>query len=84
MVCPGFIRTDISLNAMVGDGSKQGTMDEKTGKGLSPETCAVQLVRAAEKQRAQVLIGRSELLGAYLKRFFPGLLRRLMRRAAVT
>lgn len=84
MVCPGFIRTDISLNAVVEDGSKQGTMDEKTGKGLSPEACAVQLVRAAEKQRAQVLIGRSELLGAYLKRFFPGLLRRLMRRAAVT
>lgn len=84
MVCPGFIRTDISLNAVVGDGSKQGTMDEKTGKGLTPEACAAQLVKAAHKGKAQVLIGRSELLGAYLKRFFPGLLRRIVRKAAVT
>jgi len=84
MVCPGFIRTDISLNAVVGDGSKQGTMDEKTGKGLTPEACATQLVKAAHKGKAQVLIGRSELLGAYLKRFFPGLLRRIVRKAAVT
>ena len=36
MVCPGFIATDISLNAVVGDGSKQGTMDEKTGAGMTP------------------------------------------------
>lgn len=84
MVCPGFIHTDISRNAVVGDGSKQGTMDEKTGQGISPEACARQLVRATEKRKAQVLIGRSELLGAYLKRFFPRLLRRIVRRAAVT
>lgn len=84
MVCPGFIRTDISLNAVVGDGSQQGTMDEKTGQGLSPEACAVQLVNATRKRKAQVLIGRSELLGAYLKRFFPSLLRRIVRKAAVT
>lgn len=84
MVCPGFIHTDISLNAVVGDGSKQGTMDEKTGKGLSPEACAKQLVRAAQKERPEVLIGRSEVFGAYLKRFFPNVLRRVMRKAAVT
>ena len=84
MVCPGFIHTDISLNAVVGDGSKQGTMDEKTGKGLSPEACAEQLVSAAKKERPEVLIGRSEVFGAYLKRFFPNALRRVMRKAAVT
>jgi short-subunit dehydrogenase len=84
MVCPGFIHTDISLNAVVGDGTKQGTMDEKTGKGLSAEACAEQLVNAARKQRPEVLIGRSEVFGAYLKRFFPNVLRRVMRKAAVT
>gem|GEM_PF-58028 len=84
MVCPGFIRTEISLNAVVGNGSKQGTMDEKTGKGLTPEACAEQLVGAAEKQRPEVLIGRSEVFAAYLKRFLPNVLRRIMRKAAVT
>jgi short-subunit dehydrogenase len=84
LVCPGFIRTDISLNAVVGDGTRQGTMDEKTGQGLSPEACAAQMVRAVERNRAVVLIGRYEILGAYLHRFFPGMLRRMIRKAAVT
>ena len=84
LVCPGFIRTDISRNAMVGDGSRQGTMDVKTGEGLAPEVCAERMIRAVERGRAVVLIGRSELLGAYVHRFFPGLLRRMIRRAAVT
>lgn len=84
MVCPGFIRTEISRNAVVGDGSQQGTMDEKTGQGLSPETCADRLIRAVERRKAIVLIGKSEILGAYLARFFPGILRRVVRKAAVT
>jgi dehydrogenase/reductase SDR family protein 7B len=84
MVCPGFIATDISLNAVVGDGSKQGTMDEKTGSGMTPLECAKRLVNGVDKGRAQVLIGRSELIAVYVKRFFPGLLRRIMRKAAVT
>jgi len=84
MVCPGFIRTQISLNAVVGDGSQQGTMDEKTGSGLSPEVCAQRMIRAVERNKAQVLIGRFEIIGAYLKRFAPGLMRRIVRKAAVT
>ena len=84
MVCPGFIRTEISRNAVVGDGSQQGTMDEKTGHGLSPEECASRLIRAVERRKPIVLIGKSEILGAYLARFFPGVLRRVVRKAAVT
>lgn len=84
MVCPGFIHTNISMNAVVGDGSQQGTMDAKTGAGLSPEACAAKLVRAVEKRKAEVLIGRFEIVGAYLKRFAPGLMRRIVRKAAVT
>ncbi|MGB1075151.1 MAG: SDR family oxidoreductase [Flavobacteriales bacterium] len=84
IVCPGFIHTDISKNAMVGDGSQQGTMDQKTGQGLSPHVCAERLIRAVERKKPLILIGKSEILGAYLARFFPGLLRRLVRKAAVT
>jgi len=42
------------------------------------------MIRAVERNKAQALIGRTELLAVYLKRFAPGLLRRIMRRAAVT
>lgn len=84
MVCPGFIHTSISLNAVVGDGSNQGTMDAKTGQGLSPEQCAAKMIRAIERRKPQVLIGRFEIIGAYLYRFAPNLMRRIVRKAAVT
>ena len=50
MVCPGFIRTNISLNAVVGDGSKQGSMDAKTGAGMTAMQCAESMVRAVERR----------------------------------
>ena len=84
MVCPGFIRTNISLNAVVGDGSKQGSMDAKTGAGMTAMQCAERMVRAVERRKAEVLIGRHEIIAAYLKRWAPGLLRRVVRSAAVT
>ena len=84
MVCPGFIRTNISLNAVVGDGTQQGTMDAKTGAGMTAEQCAERMVKAVERNKAEVLIGRYEILAAYIKRLSPALLRRIVRRAAVT
>ena len=84
MVCPGFIQTSISLNAVVGDGSPQGTMDKKTGSGMTAEACASRMIHAVERKKPEVLIGKTERLAAYLKRFSPGLLRRIVRRTAVT
>lgn len=84
MVCPGFIKTNISLNAVIGDGSKQGTMDKKTGAGMTPLECAKRLAKGVERRKPEIFIGRSELMGVYLKRFFPGILRKMMRRAKVT
>ncbi len=84
LLCPGFIRTNISKNALVGDGQQQGSMDEATGQGLSPQECAQAMAKAIAKNKAQTLIGRKEILGAYLHRFAPGILRRMMRKVKVT
>jgi short-subunit dehydrogenase len=84
MVCPGFIATDISLNAVVGDGTKQGTMDAKTGAGMTPLECAKKLAKGVEKRKAQILIGRYEIFAAHVNRFFPSLLRKIIRLAKVT
>lgn len=84
MVCPGFIRTNVSMNALTGDGSPQQSMDEATNKGLSPEQCARKILRAIRKQKAEVYIGGKEILAVYLNRFWPGLLRRMLRTAKVT
>lgn len=84
IVCPGFIRTNVSINAMTGDGSRQNTMDETTGKGLHPSVVAARMIRALQHDRQEIYVGGSEVWGVYLKRFFPGLFSRIVRKAKVT
>ena len=84
LVCPGFIRTDISVNALTGDGSAQGTLDHAQAHGLPPELCAERILRAIEKEKDEVLIGGKERWAVPLKRFFPGLFNRVIRRVKVT
>lgn len=83
IVCPGFIRTNVSINAMTGDGSRQNTMDETTGKGLDPSVVAAKVIRALQKDKEEIYIGGSEVWGVYLKRFFPGLFSRIVKTAKV-
>ncbi len=84
MVCPGFVRTEVSLHALTADGSEQGTMDRAQERGMSPETCARRIVRAVEREKDEVLVGGVEVWAVRLARFFPGLYRRLIRRVRVT
>ncbi|MHB8764757.1 MAG: SDR family oxidoreductase [Deferrisomatales bacterium] len=84
LACPGFVRTRLSLNALTGDGTPQGTMDAATARGMDPARCAEAILRAVERGRDEVLVGGREVAGVYLKRFLPGLFRRLIRRVRVT
>jgi len=84
MICPGFIRTNISLNALVEDGSAQETMDKSTNAGMSPQKCAAKIVAGMGREKYEVLVGGKETYAAYLKRFFPRILHRLVRKSAVT
>ncbi len=83
MVCPGFVKTRISFNALTADGSPQDYMDKMQAQGLSPEQCAQKMVRAIERKKHEVYIGKREVMGIYLKRFFPGLLHQWLLRVQV-
>ncbi len=85
IVCPGYIKTNISLNALMGDGSNQNKMDAAQANGISAEECANRTVRAIKKDREEVYIaGIRELMGIYIKRFFPSLFSKIIRKAKVT
>lgn len=84
LACPGFVRTEISFHALTGDGSEQGTMDDAQEHGLAPAVCAERIVRAAEAEKREVLIGGKEVWAVRLHRFFPGLFHRMTRTAKVT
>lgn len=84
MVCPGFVRTDISINALTSDGTPQGTMDEAQACGMLPDVCATRIIEAIDAEKPEVYIGGRELLGVYLKRFVPSLFNRIIRKTKVT
>jgi short-subunit dehydrogenase len=82
MICPGYIQTEISLNALDFDGQKFNKADTNQKNGLSPETCAKRGLNAILQQKNEVYIGKKEVIGVYLKRFFPDLLARIVRNHA--
>ncbi len=84
IVCPGFIRTSISINALCADGSCHGAMDEAQAAGMSPSICAERIIQALGKGKDEVLVGGKEVIGVYLNRFVPGLFNRIIARAKVT
>lgn len=83
LVCPGFVRTDIARNALVGDGSPQQRQDRATERGMAPDLFARKMVRALEKGKWEICIGGRETSGVFLKRFFPKLLHRVVLRSEV-
>ncbi|HEX8515436.1 MAG TPA: SDR family oxidoreductase [Bacteroidia bacterium] len=80
IVCPGKIKTGISINALTGTGGKHNRMDESTDKGMSAEECAVQILNAIENNREEVFIGGKELRAVWVKRIFPGLFSKMIRK----
>lgn len=85
MVCPGFVATNVSVNALTGDGLPQGAMDAQTATGIQPDVFASRMADAIEADKAEVYIaGFKEKLGLYLTRFLPGVFRKLVQKMAVT
>ncbi|TAI48649.1 SDR family oxidoreductase [Flagellimonas allohymeniacidonis] len=83
MVCPGFVNTNVAKNALIGDGSLQKENDTATLSGLPPKQVAKQIVKAMRNEKFEVYIGRSEIRGIYLKRFFPKMLHKVVMKSQV-
>jgi short-subunit dehydrogenase len=79
LVCPGFIRTDISLSALKGDGSKHAKMDPDLARGMPVERCAAQILKGVAREKKEIVVAamREKAL-VYIKRLLPGLLARMM------
>ena len=71
LVCPGFIKTNVAKNALTADGSTQNLDDEATQNGMPASIFVIKFVKAVESKKFEVYIGGKEIMGVYLKRFFP-------------
>lgn len=84
IVCPGFIKTNVSINALTAKGDSQGTMDDAQANGMNVDECAKQIIAAVKLKKEEVYIGGKETKLIFLKRFFPKYFSKKIRAAKVT
>ena len=82
MVCPGYIKTDISINALSADGKKHGTMDKGQEEGVSAERCAEHIIKSVEKNKRESFIGGKEINFVKLRRFSPSIYFNMLQKMA--
>lgn len=85
LVCPGYVKTNVSINALTGNGIAQNTMDKATQNGIAPEHFAKLMAKAIHKKKQEVYIaGFKEKSAVFAKRFFPKILSKMIRKLSVT
>jgi short-subunit dehydrogenase len=80
LICPGKVNTPISLNAVTGNGSVHAKMDISQQQGISPDSCAKQILQAIKKNKKEVLIGGKEIFAVTIKRYFPSLFWKIIKK----
>lgn len=83
LICPGFIQTNVAINALTGDGSPQKRNDSATEHGMAPDKFAKKMIRAIHRKKFEAYIGGKEISGIYVKRIFPKLLHKIVLRSKV-
>ncbi|XP_035988117.1 dehydrogenase/reductase SDR family member 7B isoform X1 [Fundulus heteroclitus] len=79
VISPGYIRTNLSVNAVTGDGSKYGVVDKTTASGWDPRDVAGAVLKAVrQKSKDVVLAGPLPTVAIYLRTLWPALFFRLM------
>jgi len=84
IVCPGKINTNISLNALKGDGKKHGVMDHNQSSGMDVNLCTQEILKGVLREKHEILVGGKEIKAVTLKRLFPKLFWKVIRKQSAT
>lgn len=80
LICPGYVRTNISVNALKGDGSRYNLMDSGQAGGIPAEVCAQKILAAVACRKEEKIIARREWVAILVSHYFPRLFSYLIRR----
>lgn len=78
VVSPGFINTQVSINALKADGTKVNKNSSAQEKGMSTTVFAKKLMKALSGKRFHYYIGKKELLAVPLHGLAPSLFYKLL------
>ncbi|HJW46326.1 MAG TPA: SDR family oxidoreductase [Lysobacter sp.] len=71
LACPGFVRTNVSVNALGPGGVPYGKSDHDIDAGMEPLVCAEKIWRAVERDRLEITIAGVERIAVWFKRYLP-------------
>lgn len=77
---PGKINTEISKSAIGANGQPHDKMDHNQATGMPVTVCAQKLIKAIQKNKKSVLIGNKEIKAVYIKRYFPKLFWKIIKK----
>jgi short-subunit dehydrogenase len=80
IVCPGKIKTNVSVNAINNNGNAHNQMDQSHENALSAQECAKQIIAGILNNNEEIFIGGKELLMVKIKRFLPKLFGKIIRK----
>ena len=85
LLCPGYVKTQISYNALKGNGEKQNRMDAGQANGLTVDELIPKCLKAIASGQEELFVGGlKEMSGVYIKRFLPKLFSKIVRKMATT
>ena len=84
VVFPGFVKTNVSFNALNGEGKPQGHQDEAIKNGLDADVFAKTTVKALMAGDEYIVVGGTkEKLGVLVSRLSPSALYKMIRKTKV-
>lgn len=83
-IIPGRINTDISYNAVTGNGQAYGKMDAGQAAAMSAYKCSKKAFRAIVNDRRKKLIGGFDLIMVHFYKFIPPLFYHLAKKVSAT
>jgi short-subunit dehydrogenase len=82
VITPGYIRTNVTMNALKGDGSAVAEVGHNIANGLPADDAAKQIMKAVAAGKFEAYVGKNSLekVALYINRFAPSLLKKMARK----
>lgn len=79
VISPGYIKTNLSINALTGTGNTHGEMDANTASGYSPEYVAEKIFKAVVQYKKELVISTMLPQAAiFLRKYIPSMYFKVM------
>lgn len=83
VVSPGYVKTQLSVNAITGSGKAYGHMDPSIEQGYSSDYVAAKIVKALVEKRKEIVIATIlPRIAIFLRKYLPSIYFYIMARRA--